>query len=57
MEKVDLLIHIQKIQLELDQNKAKAQEFQDLCEKLQTKEREQDISIMNIKHELGEYIF
>ena len=57
MEKVDLLIHIQKIQLELDQNKVKAQEFQDLSETLQTKEREQDISIMNIKHELGEYIF
>ena len=57
MEKVDLLIHIQKIQLELDQNKVKAQEFQNLCETLQTKEREQDISIMNIKHELGEYIF
>ena len=55
MEKVDLLIHIQKIQLELDQNKVKAQEFQDLCETLRTKEREQDTSIMNIKHELGEY--
>ena len=55
MEKVDLLVHVQKIQLELDQKKAKVQEFQDLCEALQTKEKEQDISIMNIKHELGEY--
>ena len=52
LEKVDLLVHIQKIQLELDRNKNNAQDYASLCEEMQTKEKEKESSIKHLKIEL-----
>ena len=52
LEKVDLLVHIQKIQLELDRHKTNAEEYAKLCEELQTKEKETESSLKHLKMEL-----
>ena len=52
LEKVDLLVHIQKIQLELDRCNEKVQESSNLCEILQTKENQQQIALETFKTEL-----
>ena len=52
LEKVDLLVHIQKIQLELDRCNEKVQESSNLCEILQTKGNQQQIAIETFKTEL-----
>ena len=52
LEKVDLLVHIQKIQLELDRCNEKVQESGNLCEILQTMGNQQQIALETFKIEL-----
>ena len=52
LEKVDLLVHIQKIQLELDQCRTKTDDYKDDLKAVQSKNKEKDSLISKYKEEI-----